>query len=360
MVSENTKPSKESLEVYLIKKENLLTLVSKLADEFEIIAPVRTNGSVRFEKITDVNQIELGYIGHTKLPLKKFFEPPKEVLFTYTIKNDSVEIKDNLEQIAKEKRVILGAHACDIHSLEIMDKVFLGEYHDPYYATRRNNTIIIGEICNDTAEYCFCYYTKSGPNAQSGFDLLLTDVNDAYFVEVGSEKGKDLISRFSDLFEKAEVKYIDLKDEKVQKLIKKMREKGLPEMDKVYQDMVNAFSNEIWEELSKICLACGKCNYTCPTCYCFDINDEIDPEQTSGSRVRTWSSCHFLVFTRVTSGEVFRKDRSSRVKQRIYHKLVYSVNEIGEISCVGCGRCIDVCPAEIDLREIVKKIKGGA
>lgn len=344
---------------FFVPFEKFRQLVNTLLEEYVVIGPVRKQDTTSFEIIENVDELNLDYEGHTKIPPKKFFLPPREILFTYRINEKNVVIEDNLEVLRNEKRILIGIHSCDIHSLLIMDKIFIGEFQDPYYRARRENTIIIGLVCDKPADYCFCYFTKSGPDITDGYDLLLTNVGNGYLVEIGSKNGLEIVHKHREYFTQAEKSLLEEKKKKIREITDKLKSRDLPFFDTVYSDMVHNFDHEIWNELGSKCLACGKCNYACPTCYCFDIIDEAEPDLSSGKRIRIWDSCHFLSFTRVASGEVFRAERSSRVKQRIYHKLVYSVNHIDLISCVGCGRCIDVCSARIDIRDVVSKIKGG-
>ena len=341
-----------------LDKKNFELLIKDLLKTHVIYGPVKKeDGRVHYRKISDFNELFLSYEGHALLPLKKFFLPEKEILFEYEIlDNKDVAIRDKLEDLEKVQRILIGARPCDIRGIEILDRVFISEFKDPYYETRRRNTLIIGLTCNKVAEYCFCYFTGSGPDIDTGYDLLLTDLGEKYVVQIGSERGFELVNQYSELFEDASEDDIVARNEIIEKLVADLKEKDLFPLDNIYEKMVRNFNSEIWEMYGHRCLSCGKCNYVCPTCYCFDIHDELDLDARTGRRVRVWDACHFLSFTKVASGEIFRRERSSRLKQRIYHKLVYSVDQIGIISCVGCGRCIEVCTADIDIRELLQKI----
>ncbi len=345
------------LRSYLITKSNLYELLERISERNKLYAPLRHGDQVVLDLAKSINDILIDYIGHSTLPLKKILIPPREILYEYWIEKKSVTINDNLDKIASERIVIFGIRACDIKSIEILDKVFLREFHDPYYKKRRENTVIIGLTCVSPDKNCFCYFTRSGPEITSGYDLLLTKINEHYLVDVGSEKGESIIISNKELFSDATPESLEVKARIVKETIIKIKDKNdLPFFNEVYDQLVKRFDSREWKEISSLCLSCGKCNFVCPTCTCFDIIDEFDPIRNRGKRIRVWDSCHFLSFTRVASGEIFRKDRSSRIKQRIYHKIVYSVNDIGTISCTGCGRCIEVCPVGIDIREIVRNL----
>ena len=340
-----------------ITKEKFAEFVYRLLKNHQVIGPVRKDGSMQYHYISDPNQLYMDYKGHTLLPPKRFFFSEEEVLFTYKIKDGGkdVEIHDSLEFI-RGLRVFIGIRPCDIEGLKALDEVFLSEFHDPYYKSRRENTLIIGLTCNEAAEYCFCSYTKTGPLISDGFDLLLTDIGDFYLVEVGSEMGSKLLDLNLDLFMDAREEDIEKREEAIRNVRRQIERYSLIDLTDLYKPMVDSFEDSIWEEYGSKCLSCGKCNFACPTCRCFDVYDDPNLQGDEGRRVRVWDSCHFLSFTRVSTGEVFRKERHSRLKQRLYHKYCYSIDEIGRISCVGCGRCIDVCSAGIDIREVIKRV----
>ena len=339
-----------------ISKDAFKEFIDRLLENFQVIAPVRREGKVFYDLVSHPYEVMIEYKGHTLLPPKRFFFPEKEILFTYELVNDEVIIYDKCEELEGLKRVLIGVRACDIKGLEYLDKVFIGEYHNPYYKVRRENTLIIGLTCNEPMDYCFCAHTGSGPRIESGYDLLLTDLGDYYLVDVGSEEGEKILKYNIDIFKDASEEDLQAKEKILSNVEARIRENPFPDLDKMYDSLIKNFNAELWEKYGERCLACGKCNFVCPTCRCFDIYDDPNLDLKSGRRIMVWDSCHFLSFTRVAGGLVFRKERPSRIKQRVYHKYCYSIDEIGSISCTGCGRCIDVCPASIDIREIVREV----
>jgi len=341
----------------VVTKDGFMELLERLMENYQVVAPVERNGRVLYEFVSDPHEANLEYRGTTLLPPKRFFFPEKEILFTYEIEEGGeVRVYDRYSEVKGLRRVLVGVRPCDIRGLEVLDKVFIGEFHDPYYAARRQGTLIVGLTCNEPTEYCFCAYTGSGPMIDSGYDLLMTDLGESYLVEVGSEKGEKIVKLNLDLFKEATADDLRERTRILREVEGKIREQGLPDLTKMYEPLVKLFNADLWREYGRRCVACGKCNFTCPTCRCFNVYDDPNLDLRSGKRVRVWDSCHFLSFTRVASGEVFRKERHSRVKQRIYHKYCYSIDEIGMISCVGCGRCIEVCSAGIDIREVAKEV----
>jgi formate hydrogenlyase subunit 6/NADH:ubiquinone oxidoreductase subunit I len=103
------------------------------------------------------------------------------------------------------------------------------------------------------------------------------------------------------------------------------------------------------------CLGCGACAYVCPTCACFDIQDEGTGNK--GTRVRCWDSCAFSLFTLHTSGHNPREEQTERWRQRILHKFLYMPERQQVYGCVGCGRCSRGCPVDMNILEHLKKIK---
>ena len=104
------------------------------------------------------------------------------------------------------------------------------------------------------------------------------------------------------------------------------------------------------------CLGCGTCAFLCPTCTCFDVVDEDDHYNHRGKRIRLWDTCQFCIYTQHTSGHNPRDSIIERCRNRILHKFSYYPKNYGMLGCVGCGRCIQLCPVNNDLRDIIKKI----
>ena len=344
------------IEVRSLPKDFTEEFIGRLLENFQVIAPVRRDGRIFYERIADPHEVDLEYTGRSQLPPKRFFLPEKEVLFTYEITTEGILIYDRSEELEGLKRIFIGIRPCDIHSLKILDKIFFGKFHDPYYGLRRKNTLILGLTCNEALEYCFCAYMGSGPSIENGFDLLLTDLGDHYLVEIGSDKGKKLVYHNIDLFRSAS--FEDLKERRriLSQVESDIKKEPFPDLNRLYEALLKNFRADMWNKYGEVCLACGKCNFVCPTCVCFDVYDDPNLDLKSGKRVRVWDSCHFISFTRVAGGLVFRKERPSRVKQRVYHKYCYSVDEIGMFSCVGCGRCIETCPVNINIMKIAREV----
>jgi ferredoxin len=309
---------------------------------FEVIAPVEDEVGIVFRTVKSGNETTMNYLNTTYSP-KEFFLPDDEILFEYKKKGRGFELKD---RIKNKRRVIFGIRPCDVHGLLILDKLFIEDLKDPYYAAKRKNTLIIAVNCNKAGKHCFCK-SMGTDILKNGFDLLMTDMGDKYFVEVGTNLGKRLIK--SKLFKPAS---------------KRSRRKGIRYNKKfnaknVEKKLLKVFDDRRWEKVSKKCLSCGACTLICPTCYCFNVIDRPDFDG-SGVRKKVSSYCMLLEFSRVAGGGVFRKDRTERCKQFVYHKLSYFKEKFGRQLCVGCGRCIEICPVNIDFFDGTEKILRGS
>jgi ferredoxin len=326
---------------FVIKKSDFPKFVDSLLKRMKVIAPVSENGRYNFGEIKSGKEIDLkGYI-NTEFPPKKFFIPEGEVLFEYGRRG---KLK---QKIAKDKAIIFGIRPCDTHGLIVLDKVMLSEHVDVHYKTKRDSILIFALNCKEAGENCFCDSMLT--NDAEGYDLLFTEQGKEYHVEVGSEKGREVIKN-SKFFKKTG------KEAGKPKLIfkKKLEIENLPEI------MKDRFESKIWEETANSkCLSCASCTSICPTCYCFDVFHVNSIESLgSGKVVRKWNYCMLKPFTEVAGDVIFRESRVERVKQFFYHKLVYGKENQGKYHCVGCGRCITECMTKIDITEEVKKIRG--
>ncbi len=338
---------------FIIRRDNLRLFIDELVSDGYLVYGATRNGG--YVEVKSGSDLDLDSVGVSKTLLKHILYPNNEVLYQYRFTDENIEIYDKLKELFNKKRVIFGLRACDLKAIEILDRVFLGKYEDPYYKARRENTLLIGVLCKEIGDKCFCYFVNSGPDVKANYDLFLTEIDDKYLVEVGSINGLNLIKDYRDYFTLASEELVSVKEKLVKKLVEEFKSMNYRSIDEVGKGLKELFESELWREYGDKCLACGRCNFVCPTCNCFNIIDELDDDLKGGKRVRVWDSCHFVGFTRVASGEVFRRHRASRVRQRIFHKYYYSLYEIGEFSCVGCGRCIEVCKANIDIRDILAR-----
>jgi ferredoxin len=235
-------------------------------------------------------------------------------------------------------------------SFTLLDKVFGGDFKDPYYLNRRANTVLVSIGCTTPRASCFCNSVGGGPFSTEGSDLLLIDIGDEYVVQIVSDKGAKLLDKKG--FEDTGKEKLDLAAGVIKTAEASMgpgvKTEGLKEkLDSIFDDPV-------WQQLTEKCLGCGICTYLCPTCHCFDIVDETIG--SGGERVRLWDSCQFPLFTLQASGANPRPTGKERFRQRMMHKFSYLLDSCDQIGCVGCGRCITECPVNLDIRQVLNSI----
>jgi len=337
------------VKVLRLPKDRLDLFASVLQQFGEVHAPVEQNGKHAFRRLARWSDACLDY-QRTILPPKKYFLPPKDTLFQYREGQGYVACDPEVD-----KRIILfGVHPCDIYGLNILDQVFSGKYDDPYYQTRRKNIAIIGIDCTPD-EHCFCRSMRAD-FVDRGFDLFFQDLGDRYQVLVATALGDDMVLATGSLFEP--VTQADHDEYKRRSSAKR----GAFQLEVEIRDLPEIFEMEydssLWNRVGDRCLSCGACSMVCPTCYCYDVADDVELGSRNGGRSRSWDSCLFSTHAMVAGGENFREGRDSRVKFRYYHKQRGFVAEYGRPSCVGCGRCIEACPVKIDISEVIRELRG--
>lgn len=327
----------------------------KTLSSYKIFAPIEKEDLWSYELIEKPEQINLDY-PNTVLSPKKIVFPQREVYLEFFASNEEgIEVKELLPD--EKPSVIFGVRPCDAKALTLTDKVFGGDFEDLYYWNRRKQTALVGLSCSTPpSPNCFCLTVDGSPFSKDGLDVLMTDLGDKYFVETLTKKGEQLVNSAKTLFKAPTEK--DKKNlAKIQQDAKKKITRQVENIKKVPPQLKEMFDSPLWDEESMSCIRCGICTYLCPTCHCFDINDEIDSSSPlKGKRIRTWDNCQFPDFTMHSSGHNPRPDKASRLRQRIMHKFQYFVELYKNYQCTGCGRCISQCPVGIDIIEVLDKV----
>lgn len=331
---------------------NLIEFLGHLGSFGEVHAPQKKGKkSFAFQPVKDPSRVVVSGDDYTRtiLPLKKYFHKPVDTLLKFSPEKG---FEDAFED--EGKKVLFGVHSCDINAILSLDRVFSGEYVDTYYFRRRKEVAIIGMSCIPD-ELCYCQ-SMGTSFVEEGFDLFLSDVGNGYLVKVGTSLGDDMVTSAGALF-------TECSQEDINEYKRRINE--FPTLFKTTVDESNLaavldmeYKSEIWEEMGNRCFGCGICSMVCPTCFCFDVNDEVCLDGETGERKRCWDSCLFKSHAMVAGGHNFRESRADRFKHRFLHKHQAFMGDFGRPSCVGCGRCTQDCPADIHFVGMIKKIKG--
>jgi ferredoxin len=332
------------MEARIIQPDSLPQWVGALAQDYDVIAPV---DEVSYGPIGAVSDMHLGADKPVRSPKELVF-PEREVLVEYALSADETTIVE--PEAPAGDRVLFGARPCDAAAFPIVDQVFGWDDSDAGYFARRENLTVVSIACDEPCSTCFCTSLGGSPAGIEGADLLLTPLRDSYHVQAVTERGSALIERYERFFEPSDLR----RNRERATLEDSWREKLVEVVNLAGMDQHIDFDHPVWEKLTQECVDCGICTFLCPTCHCFDIQDEGDPNQ--GERVRVWDACMFYEYTRTHAGQP-RPLHMQRYRQRIMHKFYYYPQNFGRTLCVGCGRCIQHCPVNIDLRAVLKAVQ---
>ena len=325
----------------ILKKDELNTLLTDWRQDYEVYAPQSLQKFTHFLPLQDGAEPAFNKAHNTRVPPKALFLPTSEALLKFTRFG-------GYEQVPTETapRLIFGIRPCDAHAVTMLDTVFEQErYTDPHWQARREATVTIGLGCHEPCQTGFCTTVGSGPFNHAGLDAILTDLGEFYLVETLTEQGGRLFSQLDAASEMQAAQAYELQQ---------AAQAGMPiafETEGLKQKLDQNFVSPYWEEVSRSCLSCGVCTFLCPTCFCFDIVDETQRNE----RVRNWDSCMFRTYSLEASGHNPRPSRVERTRQRLSHKFTYWVDQINQIGCTGCGRCVRYCPVGLDIRAMLRK-----
>jgi sulfhydrogenase subunit beta (sulfur reductase) len=329
------------------------TFVEALSRRFQVYGPVKSEGVIAFKRLDGDEALCLDR--PAQIGPKAVVFPQSETLFSFSMEKgegDPQAINVSLDaDVSAADSVVLCARPCDARGFSALDPVLLGK--DPYYTERRERTAIIALACGEPFSGCFCTSVESGPADKQNSDILVTPLDEGYYLEILNDRGEALLEG------------ADLKDEgSFREQADAVHRVATQRLKKVFRrlesyDLEHGLfrSEKFWEDVTERCLSCGACTYLCPTCHCFNITDELDID--SGERIRSWDSCMFPHYTRETSGHNPRAEKAHRFKNRIGHKFVYHPERYDEVLCSGCGRCIRYCPVSLNISHIVAQLTGG-
>jgi Fe-S-cluster-containing hydrogenase component 2 len=348
----------------LIDLQRLLDALS--ARSYRVVGPVVRDGSVVWDTIKQVSDLPVGWrdqqepgryrleqtgsseifgVVHGPQSLKPFSFAPREPLLQIERANGGLAVHTRLPQ--PEKVAVIGARACDLAGLAIQDQIFLkGTYQDNYYAVHREGLFVIAINCTRALPTCFCASMDTGPRARGGFDLALTEADDVFLVEAGSQAGREVLSDIQPAAaSEAMVAEVSTRIEACARgQVRRLEQSRMP------QALYDAHEHPRWDEVAARCLACANCTMVCPTCFCHTVEETPDLTRQKTEHARLWDSC-FTQEHGYIHGKNIRPTIKDRYRMWLTHKLASWIDQFGTSGCVGCGRCITWCPVGIDLTE---------
>ena len=327
---------------YQLSRDNMNQLLLALKKDYKIYAPVLLPGQGRFSNTDLIGYGEINCIEDVVFDQKSYFSP-KEVFFPITQTLFYFTEDEYREPQIDSKDMIILLRSCDIHAVTRLDKIMLenGPHPDSYYFQLRSKLKLVLLDCPTSFDNCFC--VSMGTQRTENYSFSLRPDNGAYLCDVK----EDFANLFASLGKPLQVtpQFVQQNNQRV----------SLPEIPENFLSSLT--SHKLWDEYKTRCIACGRCNTSCPTCSCFTMQDlfyEDNPQ--CGERRRVWASCQIDGFTDMAGGHSFRQDKGQRMRFKVLHKVYDFKKRFGLPMCVGCGRCDDVCPEYISFASCVNKL----
>jgi ferredoxin len=333
----------------IINKKNISPLLDAAKKAWTVYAPQKFTGEdMMFAPVGKDSEVVLGN-EDTVISPKDIFFPQLETMFEF----DKDKIKPTVENSPK---MIFGIKPCDLEGVLFTDEFFKRNFEDAYYLSRADKRFLVTVAClkPPRPDACFCTSAKTGPFAESGFDLQLIDNGENYLVQIGSSQGEEFVKKHGKFFKNApsgaEGIVVELKNKAEKSIEVKV------DFDAVVEKMKDEKFDpqEIYDCISERCIYCGACLYTCPTCTCFNVTDNALGKK--GERVRTWDTCVYEGYTREASGHNPRKTKNLRTARRYEHKLRYDQKVANTPGCIACGRCLSSCPVKLGMSKFIEEI----
>jgi NAD-dependent dihydropyrimidine dehydrogenase PreA subunit len=333
-----------------LTQKGLFDLTAKLLEEFQVAAPVERFATKHLHPIGQAEIEKIALSGYrTVETIKAFAFKPIEKVSEYFGEN---------KMPSPPKYAFLGLRSCDLEGLEVLDRVFgEGDYPDTFYQNNRQNWFLIGTDCTDCGQSCFCVLMNGRPYSEKNFDLNLSPIQDGYVVETGSKKGEEFVKNNAFLFQALKQEQLQDKENNRVKMFAKLESQNQRFGIKHNLALTHKknLENSAWKSLTKDCVECSACNFICPTCSCFLLIDS--EKENCFQRDKLWDACLKAGYARLAGGANPRGKLYQRLQNRYQCKCDYSYDRLGRYTCVGCGRCIDGCAGNIDMRKIFAELE---
>ena len=331
-----------------ISKTDLAALLKYIGENQPLYIPGRVSGQANYVRYDNNTDVDLDTLKTVKSAKEAFF-PQSETL--YTVKTEDGKYRVSQQELQNEEFVLFGVKGRDMKGIEVLDKVFLSDPVDTFYKARREKGTIVTLACGEPEESCFCKVFGIDCAEPQG-DVTLWNLGGEYFWKANTEKGEALTEKCKDFLKDGDEEKVEMVKTAIRAVVSKLPYMNLSLEGWDGTKTEEKFDSPIWDELYKPCLACGTCTFVCPTCQCYDIKDYNT--KNGVQRYRCWDSCMYSDFTMMAHGNN-RTTQKQRYRQRFMHKLVYfPANNDGMYSCVGCGRCVDKCPASTNIVKVIK------
>ncbi|MEJ2627033.1 MAG: 4Fe-4S dicluster domain-containing protein [bacterium] len=312
---------------------------------YSILAPQKTDKNGLFlEIVTSDNQSSIVYDqARAANPMKTFLLPPIDEV-----------VGDHIEP--EKPLLFLGVKASGLAALPILDQAFGGDFTDPLYQKRRKNSVIVSSDCTQPWDTCFCTLVGGQPYPQQGFDLNLSKVWDGFVIEVGTDRGNELLKGHEEVLKelvKEEANALEKQRSDASKKVVDQNKKY--ELSRSHKEVLTAGWNKlkVWKEHTETCVECGACNLACPTCHCYFLDDVTRKKYV---RLRGWDACMFSGYAVTAGGGTPRPLLHERLRNRYTCKFKYLHDNFGQYGCTGCGRCIEGCQGDIEMRACIRDL----
>ncbi|MEW6278270.1 MAG: 4Fe-4S dicluster domain-containing protein [Candidatus Eremiobacterota bacterium] len=355
----------------IILRDDLIGLLQELERRgYQLVGPTLREGAIVYDRMTGRDPLPEGWVdeqaaGSYRLrkadrpalfdytlgpaSAKRFLHPPEASMWRVTKQNGSLRFDSQPEV---RRQALIGLRACDLAAIAVQDRVLLET--DPIYRRHRQGMFVLAVQCGRAGGTCFCLSQGTGPHAEQGFDLALTELSPGtkFYVEVGSDTGREVLATLRARPASADDarQAREIWETTAHSMGRELDNRGLKEA------LYAALEHPRWDEVANRCLSCTNCTMVCPTCFCTTTEDISDLDGEGAERHRLWDSCFSLDFSYLHGGSV-RQSPKSRYRQWLTHKLASWHDQFGSSGCVGCGRCITWCPVGIDITEEARALR---